>query len=139
MTIEKKLLEVVALLSGYFSFSILESRALFLPGCGFVFKVNITAYSVSLFKKSSNTGGCYRLATVELFTFACLTVKSRFTFLLTANAERHHSVVPPSFRKFFYSESFLYLCFKYFQFFDGSIWLKNFSYPMQVKYRNRFR
>ena len=99
------------------------------------FKANI----VSLFKKSSNTGGCFRLATVELFTFACLTVKSRFTFLLTANAERHHSVVPPSFRKFFHSESFLCLCFKYFQFFDGSIRLKNFRDAMQVKYRNRFR
>lgn len=126
MAIEKKLLDVVALLSGYFSFSILESRALFLPACGFVFKANI----VSLFKKSSNTGGCYRLATVEPFTFAYLMVKSRFTFLLTANAERHHSVVPPSFRKFFHSESFLCLRFKYFQFFDGSIWLKNFRDPM---------
>lgn len=130
MAIEKKLLDVVALLSGYFSFSILESRRLFLPGCGFVFKVNITANIVSLFKKSSNTGRCYRLATVELFTFAGLMVKSRFTFLLTANTERHHSVVPPSFRKIFHSESFLCLYFKYFQFLDGSVWLKSFRDPM---------
>ena len=112
MAIEKKLLDVVALLSGYFSFSILESRALFLPACGFVFKANI----VSLFKKSSNTGGCYRLATVELFTFAYLMVKSRFTFLLTANSERHHSVVPPSFRKCFHSESYLCLVLSTFSF-----------------------